>query len=108
MVPLSLLSLSKKAGPSPAGRRWRVARRMRAGRFVANIREEATDPHPSRFASHPLPEGEGVTFAQKSTIFPAKRSGVRLSRSCALARLRRRHVRTCVHRSPTLAVTAHD
>src|SRR5208282_4697067 len=48
-----------KAWSSPPGRRWRVARRMRVGRFIVNIRQEATGPHPSRFASHPLPEGEG-------------------------------------------------
>ncbi len=28
---------------------------MRVGGFIADIRVEATDPHPSRFASHPFP-----------------------------------------------------
>src|SRR5208282_1076507 len=53
--------LCGKTGPSPAGRRWRVAHWMRVGRFIAKIRKEATGPHPSRFASHPFPE---KTFAK--------------------------------------------
>src|SRR5208282_17634 len=41
--------------PSPTGRRWRVARRMRVDGIIANIRAGANGPHPSRCASHPFP-----------------------------------------------------
>ena len=78
-------------GPSPLGRRWRAARRMRAGGFIANIRAAATRPNPSTFASHPLQEGEapfqcrvfdGVARPpiSGSPSLPGKGSGVRCNR----------------------------
>src|SRR5208282_4812560 len=54
------------------GRRWRVARRVRIDGIIADIGEHATDPHPSRYASHPLPK-ERELFGERTIAVSLRR-----------------------------------